>query len=115
MIDCSAAPRRPNSHHHNRLDNRSAKERAGQRVRKLQLSDVDWYGNSQQSQFPGGPVSAKACSTQVGSARSRRAINLERPEAYDVGQKRAVTGNNRMDSSPGAARRSFRLPGGALA
>lgn len=30
-------------HHHNRPDNRSGKERGGQRVRKLQLSDVDWY------------------------------------------------------------------------
>lgn len=29
-------------HHHNRLDNKLAKERGGQRVRKLQLSDVDW-------------------------------------------------------------------------
>ncbi|KAK4666890.1 mRNA decay protein [Podospora pseudopauciseta] len=29
-------------HHHNRIDNRAAKERGGQRVRKLQLSDVDW-------------------------------------------------------------------------
>jgi regulator of nonsense transcripts 2 len=34
----------PTHHHHNRLDLRSGKER-GQRVRKLQLSDVDWYGN----------------------------------------------------------------------
>lgn len=33
---------KPNSHHHNRADNRSVKERGGQRVRKLQLSDVDW-------------------------------------------------------------------------
>lgn len=29
-------------HHHNRIDMRSGKER-GQRVRRLQLSDVDWY------------------------------------------------------------------------
>ncbi|KAL2021934.1 hypothetical protein VTK56DRAFT_6353 [Thermocarpiscus australiensis] len=34
---------KPVSHnHHNRPDNRSAKERGTQRVRKLQLSDVDW-------------------------------------------------------------------------
>jgi regulator of nonsense transcripts 2 len=32
------------SHYHNRSDNRSSKERGGQRARKLQLSDVDWYG-----------------------------------------------------------------------
>jgi len=114
-IYSSTGHEKPNSHHHNRLDNRSAKERAGQRVRKLQLSDVDWYGNSQKSHFPGAPVAVKARPTQAGSARSRRAISHERPEAYTVGQKRAVTGNNRIDSSPGAARRSFRLPGGAVA
>ena len=34
----------PAHHHHNRLDPRLGKER-GQRVRKLQLSDVDWYDN----------------------------------------------------------------------
>jgi regulator of nonsense transcripts 2 len=34
----------PSHHHHNRLDIRSGKDR-GQRVRKLQLSDVDWYDN----------------------------------------------------------------------
>lgn len=36
----------PTHHHHNRLDPRSGKDR-GQRVRKLQLSDVDWYDNPQ--------------------------------------------------------------------
>ena len=34
----------PSHHHLNRLDPRSGKDR-GQRVRKLQLSDVDWYEN----------------------------------------------------------------------
>jgi regulator of nonsense transcripts 2 len=42
----SAGPEKPPSHHHhNRPENRSGKER-GQRVRKLQLSDVDWYDNN---------------------------------------------------------------------
>jgi regulator of nonsense transcripts 2 len=36
-------------HHHNRLDPRSSKDR-GQRVRKLQLSDVDWYDNPYRQQ-----------------------------------------------------------------
>ncbi|KAK0629756.1 armadillo-type protein [Bombardia bombarda] len=40
------------SHHHNRTDLRSGKERVGQRVRKLQLSDVDWYGKSQNRKPP---------------------------------------------------------------
>ncbi|KAK0643480.1 armadillo-type protein [Cercophora newfieldiana] len=38
----SAGNDKTTSHHHNRADNRSVKERGGQRVRKLQLSDVDW-------------------------------------------------------------------------
>ncbi|KAI1802203.1 ARM repeat-containing protein [Daldinia bambusicola] len=36
---------KPTSYHTNRSD-KSGKERSGQRVRRLQLSDVDWYGNS---------------------------------------------------------------------
>ncbi|KAI1482505.1 ARM repeat-containing protein [Daldinia eschscholtzii] len=36
---------KPSSYHTNRSD-KSGKERNGQRVRRLQLSDVDWYGNS---------------------------------------------------------------------
>lgn len=35
------------THHHNRAENRSVKERGGQRVRKLQFSDVDWYDKPQ--------------------------------------------------------------------
>jgi regulator of nonsense transcripts 2 len=41
----------PSHHHHNRPDNRSGKER-GQRVRKLQLSDVDWYDNPGRRSLP---------------------------------------------------------------
>ncbi|KAI1143072.1 ARM repeat-containing protein [Hypoxylon sp. FL0543] len=37
------------SYHPNRSD-KSSKERGGQRVRRLQLSDVDWYDESQQCQ-----------------------------------------------------------------
>lgn len=36
---------KPTSYHHNRPD-KSGKERGG-RVRRLQLSDVDWYGKPQ--------------------------------------------------------------------
>lgn len=35
---------KPTSYHHNRSDR--GKDRGGQRVRKLQLSDVDWYESS---------------------------------------------------------------------
>ncbi len=43
---------RPHFHHHNRTDNRPGKDRGGQRVRKLQLSDVDWYDKSHKKQEP---------------------------------------------------------------
>lgn len=36
---------KPSSYYTSRSD-KSGKERGGQRVRRLQLSDVDWYGNS---------------------------------------------------------------------
>lgn len=39
----SSGNERSPTHHHNRADAKPGKERAGQRVRKLQLSDVDWY------------------------------------------------------------------------
>lgn len=38
---------KPAAYHHNRPENKTGKERSGQRARKLQLSDVDWYGRSQ--------------------------------------------------------------------
>ncbi len=51
----------PSHHHLNRLEPRSGKER-GQRVRKLQLSDVDWYEHPgrrslpEQEQVPSAPL-----------------------------------------------------------
>ncbi|KAK1729077.1 MIF4G domain-containing protein [Colletotrichum acutatum] len=39
-----AGHEKPTSYHHNRTDR--GKDRGGQRVRKLQLSDVDWYESS---------------------------------------------------------------------
>ena len=40
---------KPTSHHHNRQD-KPSRDRGGQRVRKLQLSDVDWYGKSHRAE-----------------------------------------------------------------
>jgi regulator of nonsense transcripts 2 len=40
-------PEKPTSYHYNRMD-KSGKDRGG-RARKLQLSDVDWYGRSQKT------------------------------------------------------------------
>lgn len=38
-------------YHPNRLE-KSGKERSGQRVRRLQLSDVDWYGKTRERKEP---------------------------------------------------------------
>ncbi|GAB1318794.1 mRNA decay protein [Madurella fahalii] len=49
-------------HHHNRPDNRSGKERSGQRVRKLQLSDVDcpkWPRRTEKTQQVAGWMDAR--------------------------------------------------------
>lgn len=40
---------KPSSYYPNRPE-KSSKERGGQRVRRLQLSDVDWYDKSHQDQ-----------------------------------------------------------------
>ena len=37
---------KPSTYHHNRPD-KSGKDRGAQRVRKLQVSDLDWYGRPQ--------------------------------------------------------------------
>lgn len=42
--NAQAGHEKPTSYHHNRPDR--GKDRGGQRVRKLQLSDVDWYESS---------------------------------------------------------------------
>ncbi|KAK5653863.1 hypothetical protein OQA88_7787 [Cercophora sp. LCS_1] len=57
------------SYHHNRADNRSVKERGGQRVRKLQLSDVDWYD---QSQKPNPLPDSGAALSHLQSLETRR-------------------------------------------
>jgi len=51
---------KPSSYHHNRSDNKSVKDRGGQRVRKLQLSDVDWYDKSHKHKFSCESASSKA-------------------------------------------------------
>ncbi len=51
----SSGSERPNHYHHNRSDNRSGKDRSGQRVRKLQLSDVDWYDKSEKPKMYPAP------------------------------------------------------------
>lgn len=71
------------SHYHNRLDNRSVKERGGQRVRKLQLSDVDWYGKSQKHKSSPVSTPEKALHTQSNSrvsGRCRQPLDDQRPK-----------------------------------
>ncbi|KAF3354464.1 hypothetical protein VDGD_00377 [Verticillium dahliae] len=52
---------KPSSHHHNRVER--GKERIGQRSRKLQLSDVDWYDSSRKrsQHFAKAPKSTPFC------------------------------------------------------
>ncbi|KAI0175800.1 ARM repeat-containing protein [Hypoxylon sp. FL1284] len=46
IYEASSGHERPPSYYPNRPD-KSTRERGGQRVRRLQLSDVDWYGRAQ--------------------------------------------------------------------
>ncbi|KAI0135979.1 ARM repeat-containing protein [Hypoxylon sp. NC0597] len=48
--NCNHSGHEKSSYHPNRSD-KSSKERGGQRVRRLQLSDVDWYDKSQKDQI----------------------------------------------------------------
>ncbi|KAI5866676.1 ARM repeat-containing protein [Durotheca rogersii] len=47
--DFDGGHEKPSSYHANRSE-KSGRERGGQRVRRLQLSDVDWYGSTQHNQ-----------------------------------------------------------------
>ncbi|KAK4450704.1 regulator of nonsense transcripts 2 [Podospora aff. communis PSN243] len=67
------------THHHNRADNRSVKERGGQRVRKLQLSDVDWYEHSQKQNSSFASATANAFSSPRGSFGPRCRKTLDGP------------------------------------
>ncbi|KAK4207334.1 regulator of nonsense transcripts 2 [Rhypophila decipiens] len=100
----SAGHEKSTSHHHNRLDNRSAKERAGQRVRKLQLSDVDWYGNSPKTSSPDELVSVKPRHPPVRSgfrARGHKAKDRGCSVSSAVG-RRVMSGNDPIYPLPGA-------------
>ncbi|KAI8957642.1 ARM repeat-containing protein [Daldinia sp. FL1419] len=80
---------KPSSYHTNRSD-KSAKERSGQRVRRLQLSDVDWYGNSQgrkvdQNGSSAGTPEESAPDRVEGSNMSKR-HNPRRPNQRGYGR-----------------------------
>lgn len=47
----STGPEKPTTYHHNRADFKPGKNN-NQRARRLQLSDVDWYGTSPSSNNP---------------------------------------------------------------
>jgi regulator of nonsense transcripts 2 len=62
---------RPSSYHHNRFDGKPGKG-AGQRARKLQLSDVaDWYDNPSKATFEHRNYSKRTHWTKKSSARNR--------------------------------------------
>ncbi len=64
----SLGSEKSNSHHHNRADNRSVKER-GQRSRKLQLSDVDWYAKSHHTSTLSEPMAHASSLGSLGPQR----------------------------------------------
>lgn len=67
---------RPSSHYHNRFDGKPGKG-AGQRARKLQLSDVaDWYDNSSQAAFEHRNYNKRTRYSKSSSGRER-ASNVE--------------------------------------
>lgn len=70
------------SYHHNRSD-RPAKEKPGQRVRKLQMSDVvDWYGKPQTPPETPGKKDGGARESSTGG-NSRSTTPSERSKARE--------------------------------
>ncbi|KAK3390466.1 armadillo-type protein [Podospora didyma] len=63
----STGHEKANTHHHNRIEPRTGNPRSGQRVRKLQLNDLDWYDKSKQipSHYKSDP--GKTCISHTGS------------------------------------------------
>ena len=71
------------THHHNRAENRAIKERGGQRVRKLQFSDSDWYDNSQ-NKSPSSPAQVRVLGHgwgRIPQAPSRTISRKEMPRS----------------------------------
>ncbi|OLN95686.1 Regulator of nonsense transcripts 2, partial [Colletotrichum chlorophyti] len=84
---------KPTSYHHNRSDR--GKDRGGQRVRKLQLSDVDWYesSNKRGKRFveadTQSPNADEASGTVGEQARSKVTPTLH----HDIANKRSMSAN----------------------
>jgi len=87
------------SHYHNRADNRSVK--GGQRVRKLQLSDVDWYENPQKYNSSSSSVSGMALPSRPGSFGSWHRKHIGEPLSDLTTHREASIGNSRMRPSRG--------------
>ena len=74
-------------YHPNRLD-RSGKERGGQRARRLQLSDVDWYDKTRNSQG----ASETPTTTKAQPAGHERVVERIPPSSNDgTPNKRSVS------------------------
>ncbi|KAI5926712.1 armadillo-type protein [Camillea tinctor] len=86
---------KPLSYHPNRIE-KSNKERGGQRIRRLQLSDVDWYGRSHRN---------KKAETQKPESEAMSASNAcdENSSAFDRAED-GITNKRRMPSA-GSRRR----------
>jgi regulator of nonsense transcripts 2 len=109
------------SFHHNRSDNKSGKERSVQRVRKLQLSDVDWYDRSHNGNAPKDLHSEAVSKSLIPSGSRGRNISAghiiqaerheTQPEASPV--DKSMTSRRRMYSSSAYSRGRPRAQRGA--
>ncbi|KAI0013069.1 ARM repeat-containing protein [Xylariaceae sp. FL0662B] len=95
------------SYHPNRLD-RSVKDRGGQRVRRLQLSDVDWYGRSHENRNAGqnGTDTKKVLSGgNASDARSSSALNPVEGSMVNKRRLHSADSRSRSQNRRGLAKR----------
>ncbi|KAK0718194.1 armadillo-type protein [Lasiosphaeria miniovina] len=95
---------KPSTYHQSRIDPRTGKERSGQRVRKLQLSDVDWYGIPERTP-PCEPVSRTGVSPLLAQRSMNRATRASEclPRLGTV--EKSKTGSHRTHSHSGGRQR----------
>jgi len=88
---------RSSSYHHNRLNEKAGKL-AGQRARKLQLSDVaDWYEKPSQAAIEHRKYSRRTHWSKGSSGRSRRENTpIHEAQGFTITQQRQSQDNGRL-------------------
>jgi regulator of nonsense transcripts 2 len=100
---------KPPSYHPNRLE-KPGKERGGQRVRRLQLSDVDWYDRPHQNEST--PLRAKANTQPAEDVCNEDGFAPNSAPYTKALDKRQVSLANRRNSSQHHSRRYKARHGG---